>query len=127
MDTRLVHCFNKLCKSTNANLSKCFHFICYEHMMKTHKEPRMDELDLATKKDAILNHITEDIDVIRVGDSIMEEEMKLIFPVCGKRCYNTVTKEKIIHPKKHLVIILLHRVGTKTGMRRQIQCRQLIY
>ena len=94
MDTRLVHCFNKSCKSsTNTNISKCFHFICYKHMMITQLNPPMDTLELYNKKEIILNNIIEGIDMLRMTDNLKTDETQLIFPVCRKRCYNTVSKK----------------------------------
>ena len=94
MDTRLVECFNKMCKSSNVKLSKCFHFICYEHMMKIQTDPRMDVLELVSKKENVLHHVIEGIDMEKISNSIKLDHTKLIFPVCGKRCYNTLMKTK---------------------------------
>ena len=92
LDTRLVYCFNKLCKSSsNANCSKSFHFICYLHMTRLSKPP-METLALHTKKEVVLKNVKKGIDMVEIIETLKNDTSHLIFPVCGKRCYNTVSK-----------------------------------
>ena len=90
MDTWLVHCLNNSCKSTNSNLSKRFHFICYQHMIRTIKDNCMKELELCESKVKIINHIGKEIDTEAIQSSIEDQDIELIFPICRMRCYNTV-------------------------------------
>ena len=93
MDTRFVHCVNKSCKSTNPSLSKCFHFICYKHMMTTCKKGAMKELIFRGPSDKIIEQLHKGIDIKSIHNSIEEDNTNLIIPVCGKRCYNSVCKK----------------------------------
>ena len=95
MDTRLVCCFNKLCKSTNVNLSKSFHYICYQNMIKKQSNLEMEVVEYSANKKNILHHIKEGIDMTQIEDTLKDKDPQLIFPICGKRCYNTVMKELI--------------------------------
>ena len=94
MDTRFVQCFNKLCKFFKSTLPKSFHFICFKHMMRTIKQDTMNELNLKDAKDNIKDQIKDGIDIDLIQQSIIDDTSDIIFPVCGKRCYNTVCKSK---------------------------------
>ena len=90
MDTRLVTCFNKSCKSTNTKFPKTFHYICFQHMMTASSNHDMQFIEIENPGDNILKQITDEVDIKKVMDALQQDETKLIFPVCGKRCYNTV-------------------------------------
>ena len=68
MDTRSVHCVNKLCKSSDTQLSKSFHYICYKHMMGAKAIECMEELDFKSKKDVIVDKLADGIDMIAIGE-----------------------------------------------------------
>ena len=91
MDTRLVTCFNKLCKNANTKLPKSFHYICFQHMMKTLSNNEMSFLEIETPKDKIFEQIMNKVDMKKVMAVLQQTDTKLIFPVCGKRCFNSVS------------------------------------
>ena len=90
MDTRLVTCFNKSCKSTNTKFPKTFHYICFQHMMTASSNHDMQFIEIEKEDDNILKQITEEVNMKKVMDVLKHKQTKLLFPVCGKRCYNTV-------------------------------------
>ena len=94
VDTRLVNCFNKVCKSTNPKLPKCFHYVCYKHMMESQTDDNpMKELQVESENDKIVDHLIKGIKIKDIQNRILlhDDDTNLIFPICGKRCYNTVT------------------------------------
>ena len=102
VDTRLVNCFNKLCKSTNSKIPKCFHYVCYRHMMESQTDSAMKVLKVESEKDKIVDHLIKGIKIKDIQNRILlhEDNTNLIFPVCGKRCYNTVTFNRYINDTK---------------------------
>ena len=90
MDLRFVRCFNTLCKTTNSNLSKCFHYICYQHMMSTQSTDGMKLLELEGPEDKIINQVDKTVQMKTIQNYLKNSSTQLIFPVCGKRCYNTI-------------------------------------
>ena len=92
IDTRLVKCFNKLCKNSNTKVPKCFHFACYQHMITNVVKQEMDMLEFEGVGDKIVDQIVG-ITNMKEVELYLEEntDMKLIFPVCGKRCFNIVS------------------------------------
>ena len=69
------HCVNKLCKSTNTQLSKNFHYICYKHMMRAKSNEGMQVLDLDNKKDVIVDKIAEGINISTIEESIKNNDI----------------------------------------------------
>ena len=90
MDTRFVSCFNKLCKQSNSQLPKCFHYVCFQHMMVTRPKDGIDVLEITGPGDKLIEQIDKSVDIRSIQNTIATNNTKLIFPVCGKRCYNTV-------------------------------------
>ena len=119
MDTRFVQCVNKSCKSSNPSLSKCFHFICYKHMMSTCKKDAMKELVFRGPGDKIIEQLDKGIEIKAIYDSIKEDNTNLILPVCRKRCYNTVHKKLKKRRKLTQECLLMKKlkVGIKMAMK----------
>ena len=90
IDLRFVRCFNKLCKTTNSNVAKCFHYICFQHMMATQPKDGMKVLEYEGPEDTIIKQIDKTVDINSIVNNIKKGNTKLIFPVCGKRCYNSI-------------------------------------
>ena len=90
MDARLVSCFNTLCKSTNTKSPKRFHYVCYKHMMATKANETMDVLEIEEINDKITDEIVDQTNLPAILDILKHDEKRLIFPICGKRCYNSV-------------------------------------
>jgi hypothetical protein len=91
VDTRLVTCFNNQCKNTKTKVPKMFHHVCYMHMMGTTPEDEMDTLYYKGKDDKLLSLVNKNIDMDAVNSFIDSTQSNLIFPFCGKRCYNSLS------------------------------------
>ena len=50
----------------------------------------MEIIELNGLTDPILEQVNKDVDIKNICRNIEQGEYKLIFPVCGKRCYNTI-------------------------------------
>ena len=96
VDTRLVSCFNKSCKNSNTKLPKRFHYACYQHMITTQANDEMKMIEYEGVSDNILEQVVG-VNNIKDIQQHMENNTtnKLIFPVCGKRCFNTIMANKI--------------------------------
>ena len=96
IDTRLIACFNKMCKSTTTKKPKCFHYCCFMHMMSSKSNDGLEFVELDGPNDKVLTLVDKNIDIKKIVDDIKDINTKLIFPVCGKRCFNTVvfTRQK---------------------------------
>ena len=94
IDTRLVQCFNKGCKNTLTNLPKYFHYACYQHMIATKVEEEMKLIEYEGVGDKIVDQIVGVDNMKVIQESMGIDDHKLIFPVCGKRCYNVVMSSK---------------------------------
>ena len=90
IDTRLVKCFNKLCKNTNTKVPKWFHYACYQHMIHTQVNDDMNYLEYEGVSDKILDQVVGVKNIKHVQEYLNNKENKLLFPVCGKRCFNIV-------------------------------------
>lgn len=100
MDTRLVKCVNKLCKNTNTKVPKCFHYVCFMHKIHTKANDGMDIIVNTGVDDKIFDQLHTDVDVKTILGNIKDSEKQLIFPVCGKRCYNTILSMRNKKPVK---------------------------
>ena len=94
IDTRLVSCFNKLCKHSDTKLPKCFHYACYKHMMLTQGNDEMNEIEYQGVSDNILDQVVGVNNIKELQEHLEGNTNKLIFPVCGKRCFNVVMANK---------------------------------
>lgn len=99
IDLRFVRCFNKLCKNFNSNFAKSFHYICFQHMMATQSKDGMDQLEFEGEEDKIINQIEKKVDIKSIVNHLKKGNNKLIFPVCGKRCYNSI---QLLRSKKEI-------------------------
>ena len=94
MDTRLVHCVNKLCKYSHTKLPKSFHYVCFMHKIHTKANDGMDIIESIGIEDNMVDQLHKDIDIKSIYTTVKDSQHKLIFPVCGKRCYNTIMQSK---------------------------------
>ena len=62
-------------------------------MMRAKSNEGMQVLDLDNKKDVIVDKIAEGINISTIEESIKNDDIQLVFPVCSKRCYNMVCKK----------------------------------
>ena len=94
LDSRLIKCFNPACKGTTNKVPKEFHHVCFMHMMKI--QPKTDDemmfIQLESSTDKILTLVNKTVDMKYVLDLLNETNgtNSLMFPICGKRCYNTI-------------------------------------
>lgn len=96
MDTRFVRCCNPLCKRPNTKSPKHFHYVCYQHMIANEPIDGTKVLDNEGPSDKILDFIGSSriSNINAIINNIVDSDIKLIYPVCGKRCYNTVVFSK---------------------------------
>ena len=90
MDTQLVKCFNPLCKGTQSKVPKVFHHLCYMHMMGMTANEHMNHLKVENGNDKLVDLVQDSIDMNLIIRQTTHDTSQLIFPICGKRCYNTV-------------------------------------
>jgi hypothetical protein len=88
VDIRLIKCLNPTCKSSVNKLPKTFHFCCYMNMMATNTEEIPAHLTSADNKDRILDFVKSSADLSNLFEKISISSSTLIYPMCGKRCYN---------------------------------------
>jgi hypothetical protein len=90
LDARLIQCFNDKCNNPTTKQPKYFHHVCYMHMMPLKSSKGMDVLEIEYPGDKIIEQIHKNVDLPTVNRNLSKCDTKLIFPVCGKRCYNSV-------------------------------------
>ena len=117
MDTRLVHCVNKLCKHSDTKLPKTFHYVCFMHKIHTKANDGMDIIESIGIDDNMFDHLHKDIDIKSIYTTVKDSQHKLIFPVCGKRCYNTIMLSKNFFLQRHVVIIVKPSLGIRMEMK----------
>ena len=93
-DIRLIKCFNSCCKNTTTKSPKVFHHSCFMHMMKINSDESMKIFEFNSTSDNVLKQIDDSMNVLSMKESLINDSTNLIFPVCGKRCYNCVTYVK---------------------------------
>ena len=99
LDARLIKCFNPSCKTSQTKEPKLFHYICYKHMRKVKKNESMKDLQIEKENDKLLDLIEKSVDMESIQTQLLSTLTKLIFPVCGKRCYNTVSHYRVTKNK----------------------------
>lgn len=62
--------------------------------MRTQSNEYIEALESVNNKDTKVDKIPEGIDLTVIQERIKNEDIKLVFPVCGKRCYNTLCNSK---------------------------------
>ena len=90
IDTRVVKCLNPTCKNQTTKVPKTFHYGCYMHMMATKKNDMPVHLSSVNDKDKLLDFIDSSVDVASIHKNLLNNSTNLIYPVCGKRCFNKV-------------------------------------
>ena len=90
MDTQLLKCFNPSCKGAQTKVPKVFHHVCYMHMMSMKGNKYMNHFNIESNDDKLVTLVDDSIDMNIIIDDITNDTSRLIFPICGKRCYNTV-------------------------------------
>jgi hypothetical protein len=90
VDTQIVQCFNKLCKNSNTKLPKHFHFACYQHMQANQGNDDMKLIYYEGIGDTIVDQVVGVDNLREILNGLDLDKHNLIFPVCGKRCYNIV-------------------------------------
>jgi hypothetical protein len=70
---------------------KYFHHVCYMHMMSLKSSKGMSVyLRLNIQATKIIQQIHKSVDLPTVKNNLSKCNTKLISPMCGKRCYNSV-------------------------------------
>ena len=90
VDTRLVSCFNPLCKNTKTKQPKTFHHVCFMHMISNSSKEEMDLLYYTGVHDKLIPHMDKSINMVEVNNFFQSDQTNLMFPFCGKRCYNSL-------------------------------------
>lgn len=67
--------------------------------------------------DKMLDQLHKDMDIKTIYGKIKDNENKLIFTVCGKRCYNTTLSMKKKNLRRHTVNMLQSSHGIMTVMK----------
>ena len=85
-------------------------------MIETQKDnEKMEHLTIEKGNDKLLELIDNTIDMKVIKETISNDSTQLIFPLCGKRCFN-----KIAHHIKSLVRMIvnmqLYQVGRPMGI-----------
>ena len=62
-------------------------------MVETIKDHSIDEITFKNPDNSIIDQLAEGLDLVSIHDSIKDDNTNIIFPICGKRCYNTVMKK----------------------------------
>ena len=72
-----------------------FHFACFMHMLKTSNvTDKMELITLNTVHDNLLDFFPDDIDISCIKDFSTNDLTRLIFPFCGKRCFNYIMNHR---------------------------------
>ena len=90
VDTRLVSCFNPSCTNSKTKLPKVFHHSCYMHMINMSTKEEMESLYYEGKDDKLVSLIDKSIDMDIVNAFLVSDKSNLMFPFCGKRCFNSL-------------------------------------
>ena len=69
-------------------------------MRNSQKKEDMKDLKVEVEKDDILDLVEDSVNRESIKNEILSDLTKLIFPICGKRCYNTVSHYRTTKEKK---------------------------
>ena len=83
----MLTCFSPTCKNQANNSAKVFHHVCFMHMLKNEM---MEKITIKSAHDKVLDLVDENIDISSLKEFSNYELTNLIFPFCGKRCYNYI-------------------------------------
>ena len=87
-DVRMLTCFSPTCKNQANNSAKVFHHVCFMHMLN--EDETMEKITIESVHDKVIDLVDENIDVSCLKEFSINELTNLIFPFCGKRCYNYI-------------------------------------
>ena len=59
-------------------------------MMKINTDESLKFIDLESSEEKVLKHLDDKFDMSSLRKSITNDHTNIIFPVCGKRCFNCV-------------------------------------
>jgi hypothetical protein len=100
IDTAMVTCFLPTCMDCVTNQSKTFHFCCYAYDVTTKQEEGLCMAQCTGTDDVLLDHITDcDDEMKNKVLNFSKADGKLVFPLCTKRCYNSLLSMRNKHKK----------------------------
>jgi hypothetical protein len=97
VDTRYVTCFRK-CTSKNSTQPKYFHHVCYMHNMNKSKVGKMNHIQVSNDDKFTLRLVNQSLKQNNTNSRLVDKDapdgmIKLILPVCGKRCSSNVMRD----------------------------------
>jgi hypothetical protein len=101
IDARVLKCVLRTCVDCVTDQSKIFHFCCYAHDVSTKSGDGLNMVECTGEDDVLLDHITKYNTTLK--DRIVnfsEPDGKLVFPLCTKRCYNSLAVSRHKEKKK---------------------------
>jgi hypothetical protein len=99
LDSQVIKCFVPTCNGTKGGNPKQFHYSCYVHAIESNKDHDTHFIEYMGIDDKLLDLFPyTNKDLKKIIKNFRCNTSKLFFPVCSKRCYNTVvtTRNKVI-------------------------------
>ena len=90
LDVRILKCFNPSCKHPTTKKAKVFHHACFMHMLNTNETDDMPKIHIESSSDKIVELVDTKYDVSFLNILSNDDFTHLLFPFCGKRCFNTI-------------------------------------
>jgi hypothetical protein len=106
LDARTLKCVLQKCVDCATNNSKIFHFCCYAHDVAVKRNKGLNMAQCTGADDVLLDHL-ENCDPSLKHHGIVnfsKPDGILVFPLCTKRCYNSLIGVRHRH-KKQLISI----------------------
>ena len=94
IDTRLIKCVNPTCKYPTTKLPKVFHYGCYMHMIEVQESDQMKHIQVENEEDKLFELVKCSVDVASIHKLIANISTQLLFPFCGKRCFNKLNNHR---------------------------------
>jgi hypothetical protein len=101
LDARVLKCALPTCMDYATNQSKIFHFCCYAHDVATKRGEGLTMVQCSGLDDVLVDHIAKSDTTLK--DRILtfsKSDGVLVFPLCTKRCYNSLAVSRHKHKKQ---------------------------
>jgi hypothetical protein len=95
VDTRLLKCCYPKCSSITTKKAKLFHHVCYMHGLLLKEKEGLKMIEVLSEDDKIFDLLNISSKDRKELFELSNSEAKVIFPVCGKRCFSNIEKYRI--------------------------------